>query len=245
MTSAPDIPARASAPGDEFRIFPAEHTWRAVRLGFQSWWVPASALRAYGAERVPQHGPCVLAMNHVHALDPFTIGMASPRSIRYMAKVELFEIPVVGRVLPHTGSFAVRRGESDRDAIRLARQVLEAGHCLGIFVEGTRQPAGEIGEVKPGAAMLAMAEGVPVLPVCVQQHRPPGRLLPAASVAFGTPLSLDGLPRGGRGYRRAADLIAAELGRLREFVLAAERAGRPVHATPPVTTVSEPVHGRP
>ena len=71
-------------------------------------------------------------------------------------------------MLRHAGAFGVRRGESDLEALRLARRVLRAGHPLGVFCEGTRQPSEEIGRVQPGAALIALSEGAPIVPVVIQ-----------------------------------------------------------------------------
>jgi 1-acyl-sn-glycerol-3-phosphate acyltransferase len=139
-------------------------------MAVQSWYGPLSGLRVWGQDRVPATGACVLAINHIGVLDPIMVGMAAPRTVDYMAKRELFDIPGLRHVIAAFGAFSVRRGGSDRDAIRLARDRLRAERCLGIFVEGTRQPTQAIGTVKPGAAMLALAEDVPVIGVCLQVH---------------------------------------------------------------------------
>src|SRR6185503_15942763 len=115
-----------------------------------------------------------------------------------------------------------------------ARSVLENGQVLGVFVEGTRQKTGEIGNARAGASMLAMGAGVPVLPVCVRAGE--GRSLPGfppTTVAVGMPLDLSGLGKGGRAYKAGAERIEEELRRLDDFVRAADRAGRPKRAEPP------------
>ncbi len=221
---------------DRRRVAPGtpDRTWAALRLATQSWYAPLSRLRVYGRDRVPPRGPCVLAMNHVGVVDPILIGMACPRTVHYMAKTELFEIPVLGRLLPLTGAFAVRRGESDREAIRLAREVVRDGHCLGVFVEGTRQARTTIGPVQPGAAMVALSERVPLVPVCfaIPSDRPFDR----GTVAFGAAVDLRDLRANAGGYRVAVDRIGTELRALRDFIRATERAGRPRRAEPPLPT---------
>ncbi|MER3487312.1 MAG: 1-acyl-sn-glycerol-3-phosphate acyltransferase, partial [Chloroflexota bacterium] len=96
----------------------------------------------YGLERLPARGGCVLAVNHLSAIDPPLVGAYSRRTIYYMAKIELLEIPVAGEILRWMGTFAVRRGEGDRDALRVARWLVAHGHVVGMFVEGTRQRLG-------------------------------------------------------------------------------------------------------
>ena len=121
-------------------------------------------LKAYGRERVPREGGAVLAMNHVSYADPPAIGVLCPRRIVFVAKVELHGVPGFGSLMRAHGALAVRRGESDREALRLMRETVRNNDLLGLFVEGTRQKAGVPGEAKPGAAMVAIQEGVPVVP---------------------------------------------------------------------------------
>ena len=90
--------------------------------------------------------------------------MFCPRTVYQMAKIELLEVPVAGETLRWLGSFAVRRGEGDRDAIRVARWIVTEGHAVGFFSEGTRQTLGYPGESHAGAAMIAIQEGVPLVP---------------------------------------------------------------------------------
>ena len=194
----------------------------------------ATPLRVYGAERVPDTGGLVLALNHFSWLDPPAFGAASPRTVYFMAKAEAHAIPGLGQLIRAFGTFAVRRGESDRDAVRRMREVVRDGHALGLFVEGTRQLAGVPGEVRPGASMVAVQEGVPVVAGAVHgtQHWRLGNFHPV-SVAWGAPLRFDGLPRNARGYREASTLIQEELHRLWRFLAELHEHGRPRRALPP------------
>jgi 1-acyl-sn-glycerol-3-phosphate acyltransferase len=191
-------------------------------------------LRVYGSERVPREGGVVLALNHFHWLDPPAFGAACPRTIYYMAKIEAHRVRGLGEAIRLFGTFAVRRGESDREAVRMMRQLVRDGHALGLFAEGTRQRSGEPGEVKPGAAMVAVQEGVPVVPAAIHgsQHWRFGNWHPV-SVAWGEPMSFDGLPRNAKGYREASATIQAEIRRLWEFLVDAHALGRPRGALPP------------
>jgi 1-acyl-sn-glycerol-3-phosphate acyltransferase len=191
-------------------------------------------LRVYGAERMPPSGGLVLALNHFSWLDPLAFGEASPRTVYYMAKVEAHKVPALGGLIRSFGAFSVRRGESDREAIRMMRQVVRDGNALGLFVEGTRQLSGRPGEVKPGAAMVTVQEDVPV--VCGAIHGSQfwrlGNFHPV-SVAWGEPLRFDGLPRSAKGYREASAVIQDELRKLWEFLVEMHELGRPAVATPP------------
>jgi 1-acyl-sn-glycerol-3-phosphate acyltransferase len=193
-----------------------------------------SRLRVYGAERVPQEGGLVLALNHFSWLDPGAFGAASPRTIYYMAKREAHDVPGLGQLIRAFGTFAVRRGESDREAVRMMRQVVRDGHALGLFVEGTRQRSGAPGEVKSGASMVALQEDVPV--VCGAVHGSqdwrPGNFHPV-SVVWGSPLRFEGLPRGAKGYREASVEIQREIRRLWEWLVDVHAQGRPRQATLP------------
>jgi 1-acyl-sn-glycerol-3-phosphate acyltransferase len=191
-------------------------------------------LRVYGAERMPPSGGLVLALNHFSWLDPPAFGEASPRTIYYMAKIEAHKVPGLGQLIRSFGTFSVRRGESDREAIRMMRQVVRDGNALGLFVEGTRQLSGRPGEVKPGAAMVTVQEDVPV--VCGAIHGSQfwrvGNFHPV-SVAWGEPLRFGGLPRSAKGYREASAVIQDELRKLWEFLVEMHELGRPAVATPP------------
>jgi 1-acyl-sn-glycerol-3-phosphate acyltransferase len=209
-------------------------TWAIGRLTIQQLYKAFTPTRNYGVERVPAAGGVVLAFNHFHWLDPAVFGAASPRTIRYMAKIEAHVVPGLGQLIRAFGTFSVRRGESDREAVRMMRRVVLDGEALGLFVEGTRQLSGEPGEVRPGASMVALQEGVPV--VCAAVHGSqfwrPGNWEPV-SVAWSTPLRFDGLPRNARGYREASAEIQREIRRLWEFLVRMHEVGRPRHATPP------------
>lgn len=191
-------------------------------------------LRIYGRERMPAYGGVVLAMNHFSWLDPPVFGVTSPRTIHYMAKSEAHRVPGLGQLIRAFGTFSVRRGESDREAVRLMRQVVRDGLVLGIFAEGTRQRTGVPGKVLPGAAMAALQEDVPVLPAAVYgsyQWRL-GNFAPV-SVAYGEPMRFPDLPRNGRGYREASAEIERELQRLWKWLQGIHELGRPAVATPP------------
>jgi 1-acyl-sn-glycerol-3-phosphate acyltransferase len=191
-------------------------------------------LRVYGRDRVPAYGGVVLAMNHFHWLDPAAFGVASPRTIYYMAKMEAHVVPGLGQLIRAFGTFSVRRGESDRDAVRRMRQVVREGKVLGIFAEGTRQLSGEPGAVQPGAAMAALQEDVPVVPVAIHgsQSWKVGNFGPV-SISFGEPMRFEGLPRNGKGYRAASTEIERELHRQWSWLRDLHEAGRPAVATPP------------
>jgi 1-acyl-sn-glycerol-3-phosphate acyltransferase len=191
-------------------------------------------IRTYGVERVPRTGGVVFAFNHFHWIDPPVYGAVSPRTVYFMAKVEAHRVPGLGQLIRSFGTISVRRGESDRDAVRRMREVVRDGHALGLFVEGTRQLSGELGPVQPGAAMVALQEGVPVVPAAIHGSHTwrIGNWAPV-SVAWGEPMRFDGLPKGGKGYREASAEIGAKLRELHDWLAHLHALGRPRRATPP------------
>jgi 1-acyl-sn-glycerol-3-phosphate acyltransferase len=143
-------------------------------------------------------------------------------------------VPLAGAFIRSFGTLFVRRGESDRDAVRLAREAVRHNLLLGMFVEGTRQRDGRPGEAKPGAAMVAIQEGVPVVPASIYGT---GRWrvgLPRTKVglAWGEPMRFSEYPRNSKGYRKATEEIEAEIRRLWEFLQRMDEAGWPEGVPP-------------
>jgi 1-acyl-sn-glycerol-3-phosphate acyltransferase len=190
--------------------------------------------RTYGAERVPRAGGLVLALNHFSWLDPWVIGATVPRTMYYLAKSEVHATPLVGPFVRLFGTFSVRRGESDREAVRMMRGIVRRGDTLGLFAEGTRQRSGVPGPVQPGAAMVAIQEAVPVVCAALRgTHEWRVGNFHRIGVAFGQPIRFDSLPRNSRGYREASATIETELRRLWEWLGRADALGRPRFAVPP------------
>jgi 1-acyl-sn-glycerol-3-phosphate acyltransferase len=202
-------------------------------MGWPTWAVTRP--RAYGRDRIPATGGLVYAINHLHWIDIPLVGLVSPRPIDFVAKVEAVRFPALGRFLRWHGTIAVRRGESDREAVRLMREAARQGHVVGLFVEGTRQKTGRPGTAQPGAAMVAIQEDVPVVPVAVYgtQFWKPGNFKPC-SVAFGEPYRLEGLPKGGRGYREGTVEIERRINVLFDWLAEQHAQGRPRGAVPPL-----------
>ncbi len=211
-----------------------ESVWAVGRMTIAPLASAVSRLRVYGTERVPLQGGLVVACNHFSWIDPPALGAACPRVLYYMAKVEAHRVPGLGELMRSFGAFPVRRGESDRDAVRTMRQIVRDGHALGLFVEGTRQKSGVPGPVQAGAAMVAINEDVPVIPVAVHGSHTwrLGNFHPV-SIAWGQPLTFEGLPRGGKGYKEASTEIEREIRKLWDWLVTIHELGRPRDATPP------------
>lgn len=144
--------------------------------------------RVVGADNVPRTGPLIVACNHLSYLDPPLMGCLCPRRISYMAKKELFEMPLLGTMIRALGAYPVDRHGSAMAAIRRSLSVLEAGGAVGIFPEGTRNRDGTVAP-QTGVALLASLAKAPVVPACVKGT---DRALHLArvDVAFGSPLLL-------------------------------------------------------
>jgi 1-acyl-sn-glycerol-3-phosphate acyltransferase len=151
-----------------------------------------------------------------------------------VGKNELFEHAGLAQLIRAHGALAIRRGESDRDALRRMREAVRNGEVLGLFVEGTRQRSGVPGEAKPGAAMIAIQEGVPVVPAAVHgsQSWKVGNFHPV-SIAWGEPMRFAEHPRNSKGYAAATQEIQAEIYRLWQFLVRMHELGRPKGAVPP------------
>jgi len=188
------------------------------------WLAPAAG---YGVDRVPLEGGGVVAANHFSGIDHPLIGGFCPRTIYFLAKAELLEVPVVGWSLSSLGVFGVRRGEGDRDALRHARRVAREGNLVGIHLEGTRQRFGHPGPMHPGGLMIALQEGVPVIPCGLDTFgwSPANRR--KCAVVWGEPMRLDDLQRNRRGYAEAVEVVGAEIVRLWRLAAEASAAGLP------------------
>jgi 1-acyl-sn-glycerol-3-phosphate acyltransferase len=208
--------------------------WAVGRLTIGTAVKIVAPLRVYGAERVPRAGGLVVASNHFSWIDPPALGAASPRTLYMMAKVEAHRVPGLGQLMRSFGAFPVRRGESDREAVRMMRQIVREGNALGMFAEGTRQRSGVPGPVQPGAAMVALNEDVPLIPVAIHgsQRWRLGNFAPV-SIAWGEPITFEGLPRGGKGYREASKEVDRKIRELWGWLVEVHELGRPRDATPP------------
>ena len=118
-----------------------------------------------GTEHIPKSGGFVVVSNHGSNFDPPLLSAAVLRPVAYMAKEELFEVPILKNAIKLYGAYPVKRGAVDRTTIKVALAYLENGWGVGIFLSGTRTPDGRVVDPKPGAALIAAKAQVPLLPV--------------------------------------------------------------------------------
>lgn len=163
-----------------------------------------------GRENVPRKGPLIVVSNHLNLIDPPLLSASIPRRIRFMAKKELFQ-PSPGRpFIKWFGAFPVRRGELNVEAVRHALSLLEQGQAVGSFPEGRRSLTRQLQRPYPGATLVAVHSGAPILPVAItgtEKLISPASVLlrPRIRVTIGQPFTLP-QPQGPVGKQRLAEL---------------------------------------
>ena len=153
-------------------------------------------LRSSGEENIPARGGFLYCPNHLSDCDPPAVFVSCPRRPWFMGKSELFDLPVVGWMFSHFQGFPIKRDSADRAALRRTEALLKAGEPVVLFPEGRLSESGRMGRVQPGAALLSLRTGVPIVPVGLQNTNgivPYGELWPRWSprrvqVNYGAPL---------------------------------------------------------
>ncbi|MRN53403.1 lysophospholipid acyltransferase family protein [Paenibacillus monticola] len=173
-------------------------------------------LKIVGKENMPREGGVLLCANHISLLDPITIGIKLDRQVKYMAKAELFKIPVLGWIIKKVGAFPVKRGGVSKESIKTALKTLRGGNVMGIFPEGTRNS--DAGVAKKGAASFALRSGAAVVPAAIVGHY---KLFRRMTVIYGAPIDLSSFDGAGSDSLEAVtDVI---MGRIYEMV----KTGKP------------------
>jgi len=200
---------------------------RVIAVGASRLYLPGPVL---GREHLPERGAYVLAPVHRSYLDWLVVARVTRRRLRYLVKGEVWRWRLLGRFLEALGAFPVRRDAADREAFNRALEVLRAGEPLVVFPEGTRRDGPVVGELRDGAAYLALRADVPLVPVGVAgaaEAMPRGARLPRprrVAIVIAAPIRPDGQARGGRVSRSRTHELTAELRRaLQEAFDAAER----------------------
>ena len=138
-----------------------------------------------GLEHFPKTGGVLVCSNHIDALDPPVVGITAPRPVHFMAKEELFNMPILKPLLPKLNAFPVKRGLSDREALRRALALLKNGDVMGLFPEGTRSKDGKLGKGFSGAGFFALKGDADVVPCAIIGPYKPFKRL---KVVYGKPI---------------------------------------------------------
>jgi len=144
-------------------------------------------VRVIGADRVPEDGPVIVAANHASYFDIPLLGMSLPRQADYLAKRELFVLPLIAPLLRALGGVPVKRGGGDRAAMAEVARRLAAGRLLVIYPEGTRSRTGVLGPARAGIGRIVAQSKAVVVPVFIQGTsglRPFGEV----TLRFGEPI---------------------------------------------------------
>ena len=194
-------------------------------------------VRLEGAlDAIPKDGPIILAANHASNLDPVVMAaVVLPkvgRRFQWLGKKELFGWPVVGWVARNGGVHPVDRGAADVEAFRLAKRILDEGHILFVFPEGTRSADGKLQEARDGTAVLALRTDAPILPVGIAGSHgvwPRGQKLPhpggRVTIRVGTAFRLSEVLPEGTDRRAAKGLATTHIMRRIAALLPPEQRG--------------------
>ncbi len=148
---------------------------------------PVYRIEVIGVENFPKDGGVLLCSNHIDNLDPPVVGITAPRDVHFMAKEELFHVPILKKLLPSLHAFPVKRGMSDREALRKGLAILKEGKVLGLFPEGTRSKTGELGKGLAGAGFFALRTDAVVMPCAIIG---PYKAFRKLKVVYGKPIDL-------------------------------------------------------
>jgi 1-acyl-sn-glycerol-3-phosphate acyltransferase len=172
---------------------------------------PLYRIKAIGAEQFPKEGGVLLCCNHISNFDPIVVGIMIKRNVYYMAKEELFKLPVFGKVVEMCNAFPVKRGMSDREALRKGLKVLKEGHVLGLFPEGTRSKNGELGKGLAGAGFFALKSDAAVVPCAIIG---PYKSFRKLKMVYGSPIDMTELRKNKASAEEATELIMSEIHKL-------------------------------
>jgi len=172
---------------------------------------PIYQYKIIGRENFPKEGGVLLCSNHISNLDPPIVGISAPRPVHFMAKEELFSAPVLGKILPSINAFPVKRGMSDREALRKGLKLLKDGETLGLFPEGTRSTTGELGKGLAGAGFFALRSNAVIVPCAIiGPYRPFKRL----TVVIGKPIDFEKHRQNKISAEEATEVIMNEIQKL-------------------------------
>ncbi|WNS82070.1 lysophospholipid acyltransferase family protein [Domibacillus sp. DTU_2020_1001157_1_SI_ALB_TIR_016] len=172
---------------------------------------PAYRIHIKGHEHFPKEGGVLLCANHIDNLDPPIVGITSKRPVRFMGKEELFKKKWMGKLMKELNVFPVKRGMSDREAIRTGLKILKEGQVLGLFPEGTRSKNGELGKGLAGAGFFALRTDAAVVPCAIIG---PYKLGKPLQVVYGPPIDMASLRERKASAEEATEAIMEAIAKL-------------------------------
>lgn len=172
---------------------------------------PLYRIEILGREHFPRDRGVLICTNHIDNLDPPVVGITAPRPVHFMAKSELFSVPVLGKIVSNLNAFPVKRGMSDREALRKALSILKEGKVLGLFPEGTRSKTGELGKGLSGAGFFALRSDAFVVPCAIIG---PYKLFRKLTIVYGQPINMEHLRKQKASAEEATELIMNEIHKL-------------------------------
>nr|WP_144919744.1 lysophospholipid acyltransferase family protein [Paenibacillus bovis] len=169
---------------------------------------PLYRIEIKGVENFPMEGSVLLCANHIDNLDPPTVGVTAPRPIHFMAKAELFKYKWSKKLMTNINAFPVKRGMSDREALRTGLKYLKEGKVVGLFPEGKRSKNGEVGKGLAGAGFFALRSNAHIVPCAIIGPYKPFKKL---KVVYGKPIDFTELRENKVSADIATDVIMAEI----------------------------------
>ncbi|MBA4543121.1 MULTISPECIES: 1-acyl-sn-glycerol-3-phosphate acyltransferase [Thermoactinomyces] len=189
--------------------------YASLRIAVRSFFSFFYRWKVEGVHHIPKEGPVVICANHISNLDPPLLGAAMDRRIHFMAKQELFRIPLFSMLIRVLGAFPVKRGSGDLQALKQALRLLQEEKVLGIFPEGTRSRDGKLGRAHTGAALIALRAGAPVVPAAIIG---PYRLFRPVRIIFGQPIEVTSPAREKIGMKEAAALTDRIMNEIKQMI---------------------------
>ncbi|MGD7045451.1 lysophospholipid acyltransferase family protein [Jeotgalibacillus proteolyticus] len=172
---------------------------------------PIYRFKIIGRENFPKDGGVLLCANHIKLLDPPVVGVTAPRPVSFMAKEELFRMPVLKRLLPNLRAFPVKRGMSDREALRKGLSILKENNVIGLFPEGTRSKDGELKKGLAGAGFFALRSQAAVVPCAIIG---PYKRFRRLKVVYGKPIPMEDLRSRRASAEEATEVIMSHIQQL-------------------------------
>ncbi|OXS71303.1 lysophospholipid acyltransferase family protein [Priestia filamentosa] len=172
---------------------------------------PLFRVEIIGKENIPKDAGVIVCSNHISNFDPPVVGMTFPRPVYFMAKAELFKVPGLKTLLPKIYAFPVKRGLSDRDALRKGISILKEGSALGLFPEGSRSKDGKLGKGMAGVGFFALRSNAVIVPCAVIGPYKPFKKL---QVVYGKPIDVTEMRKERVSSEEVTEVVMKEIGLL-------------------------------